>query len=399
MINMRDVVFGLTGAFGSGCSFLADYFFKDEFHFKKYSLSESLKSEFYKKFNRNSENRNELQDFGDKIRLENKYALAQKVFEQIENGEGLSQDQPVIIDSIRNPSEIKFFRNNYSNFILIGVYSDYDIRWKRVKEVYHNKKDEFDRDEIRDQGIYEPDNGQKISDCFFEADLIIINNKFINYNSPNTEYNEMLLELRNYIKAFKDPTSSHPTIKESLMAIAYTTGRRSTCRKRRVGAVIADKYNNILSTGYNNVPNGLNDCSGQYGDCYRTLYRKNMLQKIKSIEMTHGIDQTKSIAREVIKNFKVLEICRSLHAEENAILNLVSNSNLQDYSDCKLYTTTYPCNLCANKIVQIGIKKVIFFQPYPVEDAKRIFDEAKVKTEPFEGITFRAFFRAFNFNP
>ena len=60
-----------------------------------------------------------------------------------------------------------------------------------------------------------------------------------------------------------------------------------------------------------------------------------------------------------------------------------------------MYVTTYPCNLCANKIVQAGIKKVVYFEPYPVEEAKKIFKEANVISEPFEGVTFRAFFKFF----
>ena len=112
----------------------------------------------------------------------------------------------------------------------------------------------------------------------------------------------------------------------------------------------------------------------------------------------NDITNKSDIADKIVKRIKILELCRALHAEENAILNLVANSSRTDYSQCTLYATTYPCNLCANKIAQIGINKVIYFEPYPVLEAKQIFKSAEVEAEPFEGVTFRAFFRAFSFD-
>lgn len=65
--------------------------------------------------------------------------------------------------------------------------------------------------------------------------------------------------------------------------------------------------------------------------------------------------------------------------------------------DSTIYVTTFPCNLCANKIVQSGIKHVIYFEPYPVEEAKTILNEGNVEFEPFEGVTFRAFFKFYQY--
>ena len=93
----------------------------------------------------------------------------------------------------------------------------------------------------------------------------------------------------------------------------------------------------------------------------------------------------------------MLEKCRALHGEENAIMNLVGRGI--DLKESTIYVTTYPCNLCANKIVQAGIKKVVYFEPYPVEEAKQILKEGGVETESFEGVTFRAFFKFFKYEP
>ena len=57
------------------------------------------------------------------------------------------------------------------------------------------------------------------------------------------------------------------------------------------------------------------------------------------------------------------------------------------------FTTTYPYNLCANKIAQVKIGKVLYFEPYPMEEAKEILASQGIEQEPFEGVTFRGYFR------
>ena len=101
-------------------------------------------------------------------------------------------------------------------------------------------------------------------------------------------------------------------------------------------------------------------------------------------------------SRIIKKNVKLLEQCRVLHGEESAILNLVGRG--VDLTDSTMYVTTFPCNLCANKIVQARINKVVYFEPYPVIEAKEIFKDAHVVTEPFEGVTFRAFFKFYQYD-
>ena len=93
------------------------------------------------------------------------------------------------------------------------------------------------------------------------------------------------------------------------------------------------------------------------------------------------------------KNFKILDYCRALHAEENAILNVARVGASSALPTSTLFTTTYPCNLCANKIAQVGIKRIVYFEPYPMEEAKKILMGKGVKQEPFEGVTYKGYFR------
>lgn len=92
---------------------------------------------------------------------------------------------------------------------------------------------------------------------------------------------------------------------------------------------------------------------------------------------------------------KLLDMCRALHAEEVAILNLIQNGVASN--DLVLYTTTQPCNLCANKIVNSGIKKVIYAEPYTMKEAHDILKE-RVDVVRFQGIKSNAFFKLFKPN-
>lgn len=382
---------GLTGAFGSGTTFIAENFFSKIENFERCSLSKVLKDRYTKQTGKDYQNRHELQEFGNKLRKEDPAILAKLLDEMI-----IAQNSKnnIIIESIRNPAEIQYFREKYPEFILVGIFADYSVRWERVKDSYNGSKDSFDIDEQRDKGSYEPIYGQKISDCFFESDLILSNNEHIACDGQNEAYQNMRNKIRGYLMALEDPSNSNPTLKETLMAAAYTSGRRSRCLKRKVGAVIADRYDRIISSGFNGVPRGLMECRPSLGSCYRDMKREEIANRIKRDINT----ESSSISTDTIKrNVKLLELCRALHGEESAILNLVGRG--VDLTDSTIYVTTYPCNLCANKIVQVGIKKVIYFEPYPVEEAKKIFNDAHVTSEPFEGVTFRAFFKFYQFEP
>ena len=388
---MGRLIVGLTGAFGSGTTFLADNFFA-KMGFTKYSLSEVLKAKYAEETGAPHASRHDLQEFGNKLRKDDSSILAKEV-----NNRYIlkcNQDEDIVVDSIRNPAEIKFFREKYPEFILVGVFADYEIRWERAKDTYSGSKDRFDADEQKDKGTFEPQFGQRISDCFFESDLILSNNDSISIEGENQSYRDMLAKISAYLNALKNPASSNPTLKETLMAAAYTSGRRSKCIKRKVGAVIADKYDRIISSGFNGVPFGLQECGPLLGKCYRDVKREDIGKKISENLEIEDVNKAIGIVK---KNVKLLELCRALHGEESAILNLVGRG--VDLADSTIYVTTYPCNLCANKIVQAGIKNVIYFEPYPVEEAKKIFREANITSEPFEGVTFRAFFRFYQFEP
>ena len=140
---------------------------------------------------------------------------------------------------------------------------------------------------------------------------------------------------------------------EYFMEIAEIVKTRSTCLRRQVGAVIV-KDNRIITTGYNGAPSGLRHCT-DIGGCER--------------ERLH------------IPSGQRHELCRALHAEQNAIIQAAKLGVNIDGST--LYCTHQPCILCAKMIVNAGIVRVVYHSGYPDDFALDIFKEARVLVERY----------------
>ena len=120
------------------------------------------------------------------------------------------------------------------------------------------------------------------------------------------------------------------------MKMAELVSERSTCLRRKVGAVIVSEDNRVLSTGYNGAPVGLENCCDK-GECIR--------QKLN------------------IPSGERHELCRSVHAEQNAIIQCALTG-----VSCKgatIYITLSPCNMCLKQVINAGIKKIIAKESYP----------------------------------
>lgn len=139
-------------------------------------------------------------------------------------------------------------------------------------------------------------------------------------------------------------------INEYYMNIAVQVSLRSTCIRRKVGAVIV-KDNEILGSGYNGSPKGLPNCCDDPTRCYRTQHNIPSGQK--------------------------LELCYAQHAEINAMFNaLCSNRDLHDAS---IFVTTFPCSNCAKAIIQSGIKNIYYLDTYTNEFTLTMLEEANVR--------------------
>ncbi len=131
------------------------------------------------------------------------------------------------------------------------------------------------------------------------------------------------------------------------MRIALLAATRSTCLRRQVGAVIV-KDKRVLSTGYNGSPSGLSHCLDV--GCLR--------EKLK------------------IPSGERHELCRAIHAEQNAIIQAATSG--VSIEGATLYSTTYPCVLCAKMIINAGIRTIYITDGYPDDLAKQMIEEAGI---------------------
>jgi dCMP deaminase len=136
-----------------------------------------------------------------------------------------------------------------------------------------------------------------------------------------------------------------PTWDEYFLGIAFLAAKRSTCLIRQVGAVLV-KDNTIISTGYNGAASGLDDCR-----------KLGCLRK-------HIIPGTQQ------------EICRAIHAEQNAIIQAAVQG--VSIEGATLYTTHSPCILCARMIINAKIKKCVYSSSYSDLRFQEIFDQAGI---------------------
>lgn len=147
--------------------------------------------------------------------------------------------------------------------------------------------------------------------------------------------------------------ADRPSWDEYFATLARQVSTRTTCLRRAVGAVIV-KENRILATGYNGVPRGMEHCCD--AGCLR-----------EQLGVPSGQRQ---------------EICRGLHAEQNAIIQAARYGI--DISGSKIYVTTQPCITCAKMCINAGIEEIIYANPYPDELSLGMLDEAGVPYRVFE---------------
>ncbi|MCD6451872.1 MAG: dCMP deaminase family protein [Acidobacteria bacterium] len=139
-----------------------------------------------------------------------------------------------------------------------------------------------------------------------------------------------------------------PSWDEYFMEIAHLVATRSTCLRRKVGAVIV-RDKRILTTGYNGPPTGLRHCE-EVG-CLR-----------EKLGIPSGQNQ---------------ELCRAVHAEQNAIIQAAIMGVV--LKGATIYTTNFPCVICAKMLINAGIKKIIYAQGYPDELSREMLEEAKME--------------------
>jgi len=139
-----------------------------------------------------------------------------------------------------------------------------------------------------------------------------------------------------------------PSWDDYFLDIVGLVAKRATCRRRRVGAALV-RDRRILATGYNGAPSGLRHCL-EIG-CLRELYN--------------------------IPSGERHELCRGLHAEQNAIIQAALHG--VSVKGATLYCTNRPCIICAKMIINAGIVRIVVGGDYRDPLADEMLTEAKIE--------------------
>jgi dCMP deaminase len=141
-----------------------------------------------------------------------------------------------------------------------------------------------------------------------------------------------------------------PTYDEYFMNMARLVSTRSTCLRRKVGAVIV-KEDRIISTGYNGAPRGLKHC----------------------LEIGCLRDQLK------IPSGERHELCRGVHAEQNALAHAAMFG--VSIKNATIYITHNSCIICTKLLINAGIKEIVYAESYFDELSKKFLEESAISVK------------------
>jgi len=297
----------------------------------------------------------------------------------------------VVIDTFRNPFEAIFFRERYAAFYLLSINTKNAHREHRLKKLLNlNDAQLKEIDKKEGEQSYDDEKffiSQNIPKCIELSD-IHINNPHV----AEDDFSTLKKQLAWYVSLIMHPGLVTPSREERCMQIAYNAKLTSGCISRQVGATIANESNSIKAIGWNDPAQGQSPCllrnvndliNSEDGEVYSQFEKndKEFREEVKSKyedKLTKEDIIKKLCGRNVSYCFKKLKNevdkkknkggnqvhTRSLHAEENAFLQIVKYGGT-GIKGGVLYTTASPCELCSKKTYQLGIKNIIYIDPYP----------------------------------
>ncbi len=371
----------------------------------------------------------------EKISAKNIFALAKiinNIIKSIRIVDGDKRRTKIVIDSLRNPFEVMFFKQRYSAFYLMSVNRDDDDRESKLNERYLK---EYPTLKKFIEAEYSGGKGneffkQYVRECIEKSDIHItyrdledvnkMNHQTKLLNDNTSPYYSWQMQLLKYVSLIEHPGLVTPSPEERCMQLAYTAKYNSGCISRQVGATITDEWYSVKAIGWNNTPEGQVPCLLRNAEKLLntevvsikeqdsipdeskrdpelnafTPYEKHNPAFRKTLEENFKtqIEDNASLlkGRNVCFCFKSLHnSCfegknqvhtRSLHAEESAFLQITKYGGT-GIKNGKLFTSASPCELCSKKAYQLGIKVIYYIDPYPGISKQQILEAGSQRPE------------------
>lgn len=349
------MIIGITGTLSAGKGTVVEFLKQNGF--KHYSVREYLIEEIKKRGL--PVNRDSMVLVANQIREVNSPSyIIEKLYQRAQREEG-----DCVIESIRTVGEADKIKQ--LGGFLIAVDADPQKRYVRAitrqSETDNISYEEFLKNEQREMVSVNP-HQQNLKKCIEMADFVLNNDKTVQelYKQVSEIYQQILNIQKE--KKIQEPVQekiielekqetkefSRPSWDEYFMKLASLVAERSTCLRHNVGAIIV-KDKRIIATGYNGAARGIKDCTER--GCLRN-----------ELNIPSGTRH---------------EICRAIHAEQNAIIQGAFHGI--SVRDSIMYCTHTPCMICAKMIANAGIKEVVSYHDYADEEARNFLQEAGVK--------------------
>jgi deoxycytidylate deaminase len=311
-----------------------------------------------------------------------------------------------VLNQLKHPDEVVWLRTIYgAAFQLIGVFCPEEDRKQYLHVGRAMSEEQAEQLIQRDKGE-EIEHGQQVTETFQHCDVFI---DLKGYGVEDTRQAEE--QLRRYLKLLFGHKGITPTREEYGMFLAHSAGLRTADLSRQVGAAILSPTGEVVSLGTNEVPA---PGGGQYwgspgamrdfergGDENARIKFEN-LQEVLAV-LTPEWDTLDEDERQQLladasakldntRMMNLTEFGRAVHAEMEALLS--AGRVGVPVRGCELYCTTFPCHNCAKHIIDAGIHRVLYIEPYPKSLAERLHGDALVLGPIGEGagkVAFEAF--------
>lgn len=384
--------------------------------------------------------------------LDNIYTVAETINKLIKVWKANSKDTKIVIDALKNSLELMYFKEKYSAFYMIATNKSEEERIKYVEDQIRDKYKHLKKEDIQkhtDQILFldgseykgEAVNKGEFSvpdteNCIQKSDYHIyfsknaLGNKEEKTSKSNYLYLSLDRQLVKLISLIHQPGIITPTGIERCMQVAYNAKFNSGCISRQVGAVVTDETFSVKSIGWNDVAQHQMPCNLRNVQDLLSVAPSKLFSEYEKTggEFKDINDKTHTFKELLAKDYKNLNtetanlegkncpFCfktvqnayekeknqvhtRSLHAEENAMMQITKNGG-NGLKGGNLFTTASPCELCSKKAYQLGIKKIFFIDPYPGIATKHILKNGiREKDNPkllmFQGAVGRAFHKLY----
>jgi deoxycytidylate deaminase len=336
------------------------------------------------------------------------------VSKQLRNEKALNGHQArraFVIDSLKNPAEVRLLSSVFGNaFCMIGVVADDAVRKRRLGDQKHFTTQEFDAISEIDSGESN-ENGQQATETILTADYFFENN----YDKET----KIKAECARLLNLLFESSIETPRRDEYGMHLAFMAADKSACLSRQVGSAILGEDGSVLATGHNDVP--------QFGGGLYSTESKEDARCFAKSRLCHNDFEKTLLADEVVRILakrvgdltdkqltqlritllresrlrSLIEFSRAVHAEMDAIMTIARNARTGIVGST-MYVTTYPCHNCAKHIIDAGIHRVVYLEPYSKSLAQKLHGDAlnnpletphpyKVKFDNYGGVSPRRY--------